>query len=92
MLVSKRTSDRMPENPIRVGVAPVSSPWGSFDVIVVPDDDDAARRLSFPADVIEMATQDHSVMDGRTMYVRATLWGASRASLLLLDIGSKHND
>lgn len=69
----------MAENPIKIGVAPVRSPWGGFDVVILPDDDDAARRAGFPDDVISLATQEHPVMDGKTMFIRVTLWERVKA-------------
>ncbi len=78
----------MTKNPIKVGVAPVRSPWGGFDVIVVPDDDDAARKSGIPDDVLPLATQEHPVIDGKTMFIRATLWGRVKAEFAAL--GQRH--
>lgn len=78
----------MSDNPIKLGVAPARSPWGSFDVIVVPDDDDAALKAGIPEDVLPLATQEHPVMDGKTMFIRATLWTRLKAEFSAL--GQRH--
>lgn len=78
----------MSGNPIKAGVAPVRSPWGAFDVYVVPDDDDAARRAGFADDVIDLATQEHPVVDGKSMFIRATLWERVKAEFAAL--GNRH--
>lgn len=59
-----------------------------MDVIVVPDDDADARRAGIPDDVLTMATQEHPVVDGKTMYVRATLWGLIKQEFAAL--GQRH--
>lgn len=76
------------DNPIKIGVAPVRSPWGSFDVLVLPDDDDEARKAGFPDDVIALATQEHPVIDGKTMFVRSTLW--ERVKAVFFTLGQRH--
>lgn len=78
----------MSDNPIKLGVAPVRSPWGSFDVIVVPDDDDEARTAGIPDDVLRLATQEYPVIDDNRLFVRATLW--TRVKEVFSALGQRH--
>lgn len=78
----------MSTNPIKRAVAPVRSPWGGFDVIVVPDDDDDALKSGIPSDVLQIATQEHPVIDGKMMFIRATLWERVKAEFAAL--GQRH--
>lgn len=78
----------MTSNQIKHGLASSSSPWGAFDVIVVPDDDDEARSAGIPDDVLPLATQEHPVMDGKTMFIRETLWERVKSEFAAL--GQRH--
>lgn len=61
----------MSDNPI---LAPVKSPWGGFDVHILPDDDDAARAAGWPAPVIVLTQHGEVYRHGRDLYVRKTTW------------------
>ena len=55
-------------------VPPVKSPWGGFDVFVIPDDDDAARAAGWSDLVLALTSDDEMARDGDKIYVRKTTW------------------
>ena len=75
----------MSANPI---LKPVASAWGSFDVFIVPDDDDEARLDGWTDEFLSLATQEHAALDGRRLFVRASLWSRIRAEFSAL--GTMH--
>ena len=52
----------------------VKSPWGGFDVYVLPDSDDEAYADGWPEEIIAGTTSTRVVHEGSKMYVRRTTW------------------
>lgn len=61
----------MSHNPI---LPPVKSPWGGFDVHVLPDDDDEAKAAGWPEIIIAHTPQGEVYRVGSTIYARQTTW------------------
>ena len=69
-------------------IAPVKSPWGGYDVYVLPDDDDEARAQGWPDDVIAATTPERISVNGADLFVRAGIWGLVRAEFE--ELGNRH--
>ncbi len=57
------------------------SPWGGFDVYVLPDDDEEALAAGFPERIVEAVTDDNVVVLGSRLYARATHWARVKAEI-----------
>ncbi len=50
------------------------SPWGGFDVYVIPDDDAAAQAAGWSDELLKHLVNERVIYHGTRLFVRATPW------------------